>query len=128
MSHPLSYTTDPALRNLTTYGPDANCTLAICSPKFGVYEYRPSIAANSVFLALFGLALIIHLILGIKWQTWFYTIAIAWGCVSEMLGYGGRIILWQDPFSFTGFLLQICCITLGPTFFTAAIYLTLSRM
>lgn len=128
MSHPPTYNTDPHIRNLTTYGPLANCTLALCSPKFSVYEYRPSITANSIFLALFGLALVIHLALGIKWRSWFYAIAIVWGCVAEVLGYGGRIMLWQDPFSFTGFLMQIICITIGPTFFTAAIYITLSKM
>ena len=55
-------------------------------------------------------------------------------------------MLWQNPFSFDGFLMQISesstigdelrlcademtvCITLGPTFYTAAIYLTLSKM
>jgi len=49
----------------------------------------------------------IHLALGIKWRTWFFVGAIAWGCLAEILGYGGRIQLWQDPFSFTGFLMQI---------------------
>ena len=70
------------------------------------------------------------------------------GCVAEMLGYGGRIMLYKDPFSFTGFLLQISmfpqavnvpyeevltvpalvCITIAPVFYTAAIYVTLSKM
>ncbi|KAK4690666.1 hypothetical protein P7C71_g6176, partial [Lecanoromycetidae sp. Uapishka_2] len=122
------YNTDPHLRNLTTYGPDANCTLAICSPAYGVYQYRPSLAANTTFLVLFAIALLIHILLGLKWRTWFYSGAIAWGCVAEVLGYGGRILLWQDPFSFTGFLMQIICVTIGPTFFSAAIYLTLSKI
>ena len=29
------------------------------------------------------------------------------GCVSEMIGYGGRILLWENPFGFAGFLVQI---------------------
>ena len=33
--------------------------------------------------------------------------AMFWGCIAEMIGYGGRIMLWEDPFSFTGFLMQI---------------------
>ena len=32
---------------------------------------------------------------------------MAMGCVSEMIGYGGRILLWENPFGFTGFLVQI---------------------
>ena len=90
-----------------TYGPDANCTLALCPASLSVYEYRPSLAANSVFIALFGLTLIIHLAQGIKWRAWAFTIAMFWGCVAEMVGYGGRIMLYNNPFSFVGFLIQI---------------------
>ncbi|MCJ1455725.1 hypothetical protein MMC28_006081 [Mycoblastus sanguinarius] len=116
---------------LISYGPNENCTLTgpdACPVSTGVYEYRPSIAANAVLLALFGLAMIIHIALGIKWRTWVFTSCIVWGCIAEIIGYGGRIILWQNPFSFTGFLMQIICITLGPVFYTAAIYLTLSKI
>ena len=95
---------------LISYGPNENCTLTgpdACPVSTGVYEYRPSIAANAVLLALFGLAMIIHIALGIKWRTWVFTSCIVWGCIAEIIGYGGRIILWQNPFSFTGFLMQI---------------------
>ena len=27
--------------------------------------------------------------------------------MSEMIGYGGRIMLWENPFGFAGFLVQI---------------------
>ena len=98
---------DPYSRGLITYGPDTNCTLAICSAKYSVYEYRPSLAANAIFLALSGVVMIIHVILGLKWRTWFFGTVIFFGSVSEMIGYGGRIMLWKNPFSFTGFLMQI---------------------
>ena len=29
------------------------------------------------------------------------------GCVSEIIGYGGRVMLWENPFGFAGFLIQI---------------------
>lgn len=125
-------TTNPSLRRLIVYGPDANCTLKAgpyyCDPKYGVYQYRPSIAANATFIALYFVALFIHSLIGIKHRTWFFTSTICAGIISELVGYGGRIMLYENPFSFTGFLIQIICITLGPTWFTAAIYLTLSRM
>ncbi len=50
------------------------------------------------------------------------------GCICDILGYGGRIMLWQNPFSFTGFMIQITTITFGPAFFSAAIYFTLARI
>ena len=98
--------------NLISYGPDENCTLTpgltYCLASEGIYQYRPSLAANSAFIAIFGLALLLHLALGIKYKTWAFLFAIFWGCVSELIGYGGRVMLWENPFSFTGFLMQIC--------------------
>ncbi|KAI4251550.1 MAG: hypothetical protein LQ352_004786 [Teloschistes flavicans] len=32
--------------NYVVYGPDANCTLALCPAELSVYQYRPSLAAN----------------------------------------------------------------------------------
>ena len=133
----------------SVYGPDANCTLSVCSVKASVYEYRPSIAANAVFLVLYSIALIVHLFQGFKYRTFGFTFCMGCGCITEIIGYGGRIMLWQNPFSFSGFLMQISmfhglefspvptkafqltitvCITFGPTFYTAAIYFTLSKM
>jgi hypothetical protein len=73
-------------RDWITYGPNENCTLALCPVEASIYEYRPSLAANAVFIALFGTTLIIHLIQGFRWRTWFFTIAIFWGCTAEMIG------------------------------------------
>lgn len=95
------------MSNYVAYGPDANCTLTLCPVSDSVYQYRPSLAANAVFLALYGIAFIIHAVLGFKWRTWAFAIAMLLGCVSEMIGYGGRIMLWKNPFSFIGFLIQI---------------------
>lgn len=43
-------------------------------------------------------------------------------------GYGGRIMMHANAYELNGFLLQICCISLAPAFFSAAIYFCLSRM
>lgn len=96
-----------ALDNYVVYGPDANCTLALCPASYSVYQYRPSLGANTTFIVLFGIALVIHLILGIKWRTFAFTFAMFFGCVTELIGYGGRIMLYKNPFSFDGFLIQI---------------------
>lgn len=95
---------------LISYGPNENCTLTpgpnYCPPSVGVYEYRPSLAANTTFIAVFGLALIIHLAQGIRYKTWAFLFAMFWGCASEVIGYGGRVLMWGNPFSFPGFLIQ----------------------
>ncbi|KAI4182605.1 MAG: hypothetical protein L6R41_005878 [Letrouitia leprolyta] len=77
------------------YGPDANCTLSLCPASLSIYQYQPSLPANVVFLVLFGVAMLIHVLMGLKWRTWFFV---------------------------------IFCITLGPTFYTAGIYITLYKI
>lgn len=118
---------------LIPYGPNANCVLDQSSPYYcpvtdSVYEYRPSLGANITFMILFSIAMAIQIYQGLRWRTWWFLGAMILGCICEILGYAGRVMLWQDPFSFAGFMLQIIMITLGPAFFSAAIYFTLSRI
>ena len=94
-------------RDWSTYGPKENCTLDLCPVQASIFEYRPSLAANAVFIALFGLSLLIHIYQGLRWRAWGFLIAMFLGCITEMIGYGGRIIMWQNPFSFTGFITEI---------------------
>lgn len=118
---------------LIYYGPDANCVLDQTSPYYcplssSVYGYLPALAASITFIVLYTIALGIHIYQGLRWRTWWFLGAMMFGCVCEILGYGGRIMLYQNPFTFTGFMIQIILITLGPAFFSAAIYFTLSRI
>lgn len=78
----------------TTASPTAP---SLCNHRYSVYEYRPSTSANATFLCLFGLAMIIHVILGLKWLTWAFVFAMFWGCIAEIIGYSARIMLWEDP-------------------------------
>ncbi|KAM5350098.1 hypothetical protein ACJ41O_006603 [Fusarium nematophilum] len=88
-----------------TFGPGANCTLDLCPIEWTLYQYRPSLPVNITLMAHYVVALAIHV----------------------YLGYGGRVMLWNDPWSFAGFLAQMICITGVPVFYTASIYATLSR-
>lgn len=92
---------------LISYGPDANCTLALCPIDASVFHYQPKLSANVVFLVLFGISLIIHAVQGFRYRTWFFSTVIVCGCLCEVIGYGGRIMLHNNPFSFDGFLMQI---------------------
>ena len=110
-----------------SFGPDANCTLSTCPLDWTVYQYRPSLGANVSFIVLFFLAMCVHIYLGIRWRSFGFMTFMIIGCIWAMIGYAGRIMLWENPWSFTGFLIQIICTTGAPVFFTAAIYVTLSR-
>ncbi|OQN98825.1 hypothetical protein B0A48_15171 [Cryoendolithus antarcticus] len=103
------------------------CTIATCSVERSIFQYRPSLVANSLFIALFGISMIIHIYQGIRWRQRTFAILMAMGCISEMIGYGGRIMMYNDPWSFTAFIMQIVTITFAPVFFTAAIYIQLYK-
>ncbi|TFA97688.1 Sphingoid long-chain base transporter RSB1 [Trichoderma ghanense] len=110
-----------------TFGSDSTCNLHNCPVEWSIYGYRPSLAANVTFAVLFGLAGVAHLYLGFRWRTWGFTIPVLIGCITEIIGYVGRIMLWDNPFSFNGFIIQIVTLTIAPVFYTASIYVTLSQ-
>ncbi|KYK60204.1 RTA1 like protein family [Drechmeria coniospora] len=110
-----------------TFGPDSPCTLDTCPVEWSIYGYRPSLAANVTFLVLFALVGLVHIYLGCRWRSWGFMVGMILGCLSEIIGYAGRIMLWSNPFSFVGFMIQIICLTIAPVFFTASIYVTLSK-
>tara|TARA_R110002003_G_scaffold3_1_gene4 strand:+ start:6293 stop:7012 length:720 start_codon:yes stop_codon:yes gene_type:complete len=44
------------------------------------------------------------------------------------VGYGGRIMLYNNIFDDNGFIIQICCLIISPAFVSAGIYLTLKHI
>lgn len=93
--------------DFVTFGPDANCTLELCPISTTVYEYRPSLAANITFIALFSIAMLIHLILGFRWKQWWYMACMVVGCIDEILGYAGRVWMYYSPWKFEAFMIQV---------------------
>ncbi|KAL3451543.1 RTA1 like protein-domain-containing protein [Aspergillus insuetus] len=127
-----------------------------CPVEGTIYGYSPNLAANVVFCAIFSACCVIQLIQMLKWRLWSFGTAMILGCFSEAagslppapsspatlppdsgqtslikmrsaLGYIGRILLHTNPYSSTGFEIQICTLTMGPAFWSAAIYLTLKH-
>lgn len=83
------------------------CTLETCSVAWSIFQYQPNLVANAIFIAVFGVSMFIHIYQGYRWKQWTFAILVALGCVSEMIGHGGRIIMHDDPWDFNGFMLQI---------------------
>lgn len=93
-----------------------------------LYGYYPSLGANVFFCALFGLLFLSQLIIGTYTRTWTFMLAVGLGTFGEFVGYIGRLIMRQNPWSNPGFEMQICCLVLAPSFLAAGIYLTLKHM
>jgi len=89
------------------FGPSSNCTLDICPIEWTVYNYRPIVGVNAMFIGLYALAMLVHIYLGIRWREIWFMVFMILGCMSEIVGYTGRIIMYANPFSFPGFMTQI---------------------
>lgn len=77
----------------------SNCTKQTCSLDDAYYQYNISLAANTILLVLFFLSLMAYLLQGFLSRRFIgFTIAMVCGCILEVLGYIGRILLWQNPF------------------------------
>ena len=108
----------------------ANCTEVTpqCPVSATTYGYTPNLSANSLFLAIFAICTIAQLFLGIWYKLRAFTIAVSIGCLGETIGYGGRLIMHKNPWSQTGFKIEIICLILAPSFLAAGIYLTLKHL
>jgi len=98
-----------------------------CPVNATLYGYTPMLGVNAFLCALFGACFLTTIVIGLITRTWTYTAALGIGTFLEMAGYVGRVIMNGNPWSESGFKLQICCLVLGPSFVAAAIYLTLKH-
>lgn len=107
-----------------------DCTKDNCPVDMTIYGYAPSLGANATFVALFGFSAVLQAAEGWYFRKitglWSYTTPIILGCITEIIGYIGRLMMWHDPFNIDGFYMQICCLTIAPAFLTASIYFCLS--
>lgn len=99
-----------------------------CLKEYGSVHYIPSTAGNALFLGIFGAALIAQLYLGIRHKTWGYMAAMLGGTLLEIVGYVGRIMMIDDVFNENNFIIYLIGLTIGPAFYSAAIYLCFSRI
>ena len=81
------------------------CTLALCPLEYAFVHYDPSLAGNAFFAGLFGLLLLGQIGLGIRYKTWSFMFGMCLGLVLEVVGYVGRILMHNDPFSDNNFLM-----------------------
>lgn len=99
-----------------------------CLVAWGYLNYLPNTAANAVFVVLFTIGVVAQIVLALRHRTWGFSIAMLVGTVLEVVGYIGRIGLHFNVFIDTWFIMYLCCLTIAPAFFSAAIYLSLSRI
>ncbi|KAK8078741.1 RTA1 domain protein [Apiospora phragmitis] len=112
----------------TTITSDDVCTPQTCCLAQGWMDYLPTLAGNALYAALFGLILLPNLWFTVRGRTWSFGIWMSLGLLGEIIGYIGRIMLYNDIFSFDGFLTYLIPLTIAPAFITASMYLCLARL
>ncbi|CAG8264881.1 unnamed protein product [Penicillium olsonii] len=128
---------------LISFGPGANCTLDLCPLEASILRYQPSLPATYAPIAIFAISLLWNVFNGTYNCSWGFMASLIGGCILEIVGYVGRIIIHDNPFDFNGFIMQISsstissmpsdsnnpkvCITVAPVFFCAAIYVLLTQ-
>jgi len=107
----------------------SNPDMAFCQHVESYYKYRISLAANAVFVALFALSFLGFVgVYGYTRKGLGFTIAMLLGVVCEIIGYAGRLSSYENQWAENGFLIQIICLTIGPAFLAAGVYLCLRRI
>ncbi|KAK8923361.1 Sphingoid long-chain base transporter RSB1 [Metarhizium anisopliae] len=119
--------------------PYSQCSIDTCSLSYAQVQYQPSESGNLAYLIIFAAVLFAQSVLGIIYRTWGFSISMVLGLVLEAIGYVGRVQMHNDPFKMDPFLMfatllvatqgqYLICLTIGPAFLSAAIYLSLSRL
>lgn len=78
----------------------AACTLATCPINWSYWSYLPSLPANSLFIALFSISLVVYVLEAFLTKRFLgFSIAMISGSILEVLGYAGRIWSYYQPFN-----------------------------
>ncbi|RHZ63637.1 RTA1 domain-containing protein [Aspergillus thermomutatus] len=97
------------------------------SPWVEFYPYAPSATAGYAFMAIFGIATVVHIILMFPYHA-AYFIPLVLGGICETFGYYGRAWSHQDRTAIGSWALQEMLILCAPPFIAATIYMVLGRI
>jgi hypothetical protein len=74
------------------------CTFATCDIHESWYQYRASLPANAAFTVVFAVSLLCFVTQGILSKRFIgFSIAMVCGTFGEVLGYVGRIMMYNNP-------------------------------
>ncbi|KAJ8080153.1 Envelope glycoprotein [Marasmius tenuissimus] len=92
------------------------------------YGYRPTFYVCVLYIALFSITLGIHLRQMISSRYWFLGPTVLFGALLELIGWIGRLWSNQNLSLRTPFVIQICCLIMGPTPLLAANFVIFGRL
>lgn len=66
--------------------------------------------------------------MGIKYRVKLYSAVVCLGCIGELVGYIGRIMMHSNPWNNSGFIIQILLLIVSPSLLAAGLYLTIKHL
>lgn len=121
----MSNTTEPFIPGFDTCSAGVSELCPVEATLFGDYL---NTGASAFYAASYGVLLAAQAYLSWRSKTWTFSAWFAVGCVIEMVGWIGRILLSKNPWSFGGFVIQNITLVMGPTFVAAAISITFKHL
>jgi len=99
-----------------------------CPVEYTTYGYYPNLGGNVFLLVVFAICFFAQIAIGWKTKVRAFTTVVAIGCGLEAIGYGGRLMMNENPWSSDGFKMQVCCLILAPSFLAAGFYLSIKHI
>ncbi|EKM48004.1 uncharacterized protein PHACADRAFT_266599 [Phanerochaete carnosa HHB-10118-sp] len=91
------------------------------------YHYVPTLWICALFVALFGLSGILHLIEAIHTRLWFMIPTAVLANIAEVIGWSARLWSSKNPPLIDPFLMQISTTIIAPTPLVAANFVILGQ-
>ncbi|KAI0724598.1 RTA1 like protein-domain-containing protein [Cerioporus squamosus] len=105
--------------------PDRDASGNLTSPFYG---YLPTRSVCYIFLTLFGLSMVLHLLQAVRYRAWWLLPTAVLAAFGETLGWSGRLWSSYSPLNQTPFFIQIVCTIIAPTPLIGAIFITFGKI
>lgn len=92
------------------------------------YNYTPTLWICTLFVVLFSISGILHIIEALYTRLWFMFPTAVLAMIGEILGWSARLWSSQNVFAQTPFLIQICATIIAPTPLLAANFIILGEV
>lgn len=105
-----------------------NSVSPLCPLEATIYAYRPNLGGAVIFVALFFLCLVGNFVLAFRMKNYGFSVWILIGIALEVLGYGARIVLWDNPWEYGAMVAHLTGTVIAPSFINAAISVTFKHI
>ncbi|CAK7231306.1 hypothetical protein SEUCBS140593_007880 [Sporothrix eucalyptigena] len=95
----------------------------------GALPFTPLLVPALIFSIVYAVLMFLQLIVAANfWRYFGNAIGMICGLLLELLGYVAKVMLSHNRFNKNGYIMYIIGLTLGPTFLSSALYLSISAL